>query len=226
VKQRPLTMLLGLATATLALWAPARAMADESCPLTNLNCVTQTVGGSVDDPVGAVGQVGDDPTGAVGTVRDTVQGAIGTVRGIVDDTIGTGSGGGGTDPTGGGGSGGGGTTGTDGGTGATVGGSVSGPRDDGRGVSAGFEGSARIDPASGVDGSALSADGAVTSSSDRHAASRATIGHIAAEVAAGAAALIVLGTLMFGFLLLQDRIDARDPRLAASSHGSDRVAFG
>jgi hypothetical protein len=223
VKQRSTTILLGLATATLMLWAPAQARADEPCPLTDLTCVTQSVGGTVGDTVGVVGQVGDDPTGAVGTVRDTVHGAVGTVRHIVDDTIGTGSGGGGSDPTGGGG---GSVTGTDGGGGTTVGGSVNGGGPGGRDVSARFGASAGADAGSGQGEGALSADAGVTPPLDRRSASRTSIGHIAAEVAAGAAALLVLGALMFGFLLVQDRLDARDPRLAVSSHASDRVAFG
>jgi hypothetical protein len=66
----------------------------------------------------------------------------------------------------------------------------------------------------------------VASELDRRVAGRTTIGRVAAEVAAGALALMVVGGLMIGFLLVQDRIDRRDPRLAPSSSGSERVAFG
>lgn len=230
MKQRWTTIVLGLATAALAFWAPAQAKADEPCALTDLTCVTQGVGTTVGDTLGDVGQAGNGASGtvgtvgngAVGTVRDTVTGAVGTVRNIVDGTLPPGTGGGVIDPTDGGGPGGG-VTGTGGGTGTTTGGSVTG-HVGGTSVRAGA--STATDPSLAPTGGTATDDAALAIDRDRHAASRASIGHIAAEVAAGALTLLLLGGLMFGFLLVQDRLDARDPRMASTSHASDRVAFG
>ena len=55
--------------------------------------------------------------------------------------------------------------------------------------------------------------------------SSATIGHVAAGVVGGVVMMAVLLGAVVAFLAVQDRLDRRDPKLAAAAIGSDRVRF-
>jgi hypothetical protein len=208
---------IGLSTAFLMLLAMPQARADEPCALGDLTCVVDSVGDTVD-------QAGGTANDVVGTAGDTLNQVVGTVKHVVDGNVpldpGPG-GGGGTGPGGGGGS-------QPGGGGGGIGSSGAHAGTSGAPGSAGV--TATVQPGRGGRSSSTVSSGPSTGEVavelDRRTQPRTTLAQVAAEVAVGALALFVLGGLMLGFLVVQDRLDRKDPRLAPASFGSDRVSFG
>ena len=208
-------------------WVVIAPAAHASCAITDLQCVTndvnQTVTTTVNDTVGdAGGAVGDTVDKAndtlndvVDTAKKTVDDTVGKVQDTVDDTVGrvpdpTG-GGGGTDPIG------------------------TGPGDDG-------PGGGRTGPGSGRDGGKNGATGpsgggaapslvptvtsprvsmtgtgmepVAPSTPEQRPGLAGRIARVAAAAAKGLGFPLALALIVVGFLLAQDRVDRRDPKLA------------
>jgi hypothetical protein len=205
-------ILLATALVTWALIVSPAADAADRCSVTDLSCVTDTAGRSVGQTVS---------TGAK-TAGEAIETTTHAVAGALDRVGGTG---GGTGRTGGG------AGGTGGGTGGTAGGAGA-PPPGGEHRRGSPVGQGHITAASSWTRGTLTMSPRLEAGStpafdvQRHEASAGgTLAPFAARVTAGAALLLTLVGMVFGFVLVQERIDRRDPRLAPTSFGSDRIAF-
>lgn len=200
-------LLIAMATLLALLWISPPATADP-CAITDPECITDQVEGTVDDVEEAAG-------GAADTVTDTAEDAAETVQGIVNDTTDKAKdiidgllGGGDKDPgddkgkdagkAGGGSAGAGGRNG--------LGGGLLSPRDP------------RLD-------TTASGGGAGGRAPTQNTGPGGGLGRGFANGVRDLAFPLLLVGLVLGFVALQNRLDRRDPRLAAAPLGPDFLTF-
>jgi hypothetical protein len=196
----PFVATLGLAALAVA----PSALADEPCPLTDLTCVTE-------DPVGGVGGEIDGITDPIDEVTDPI---VQPILDKVDEILGRG---GPIDPPGGGGGGGGG-----GGSGGS-GGSGGGPGHEGGlpPISTGSAHQQVFDPASGGSQSVPRPGGVELT----RPVSTGGIGPILTGATRSVLVVLVLLGVSLGFVVIQDRLDRNEPKLALARISPDMVEF-
>ncbi len=213
-KARPVLAAVSIAGAVfvLLLFGLGSVAFAQECPVTDLTCVTDTVGGPAND----VGPTTDD---IKGTVQDTVSQAADDVQGVLDGLIGPG------EPPGGGGGGGPGGGNHDGpGGGRGDGNGNQGGGSSGGGVRAHTIGGASVLAREGgglLPGAATDRKGSTNPSAPTPGAATRL-----REAATGIALplLIVLAAVLL-FTAVQDRLDRREPRLALAPVTGDVVTF-
>jgi hypothetical protein len=213
-KARPVLAAVSIACAAfvLLLFGLGSVAFAQECSVTDLTCVTDTVGG----PANGVGPTTDD---IKGTVQDTASQAADDVQGVLDGLIGPG------EPPGGGGGGGPGGGNHDGpGDGRGDGNGNQGGGSSGGGVRAPAIGGASVLAREGgglLLGAATDRKGSTNPSAPTPGAATRL-----REAATGIALplLIVLAALLL-FTAVQDRLDRREPRLALAPVTGDVVTF-
>lgn len=205
MSKRAATVLVGAILVWLA--APLVALAAEPCAPLDLNCHLDEV---IDpDPVPPV-------TNPVDEIVDEVEPVVDDVGNAVDDLLG---GGGVIDPPGGGVidlPGGGGGGGGDHGSGPRTGGSGGGPAVDPSGV---------VSTAAREGGSTTEIIPAAGGTREAPVGSALPPGGIVQAAITGALLLLGLFAVTVGFLLLQDRLDRGDPKLAIAPVRAEMVTF-
>lgn len=209
------------AVSSLVLWTSAfafHARADVACAITDLSCTTGAIGDTVGQAQGTIDQISGSVEGTAGAIVQTGTSALGhalhTVGHLFHRVTGHDPGGGTHDP--GNGSGGGGAQHPPGPVGH--GGNRHHHSTHGARGSVGAGTTLSTQPTPGASASVVSAG--------HDPVTKSPLVQAVTQAAVGATLLILVIGLIVGFVLVQDRIDARDPRLAPSSFGSDRVAFG
>ena len=198
-------MLMAASSVVLALVFASPVWAAD-CPPSDPTCLTgdldATASGSVTDVTGEVGNAVDDPGGTVDPVVNDVVNEVNRLTGTGEPP--PGGGGGGQTGNGGGGP----------GNGAGDGGAgLSGPRlQSGSGL-----------PSSTVLLATSAADRGVPIDGGPTLRDRVTAA-VAAAARSIAVVLMLLGVAI-GFVLVQDRLDRKDPKLALAPVGSDVVLF-
>ena len=207
---RWLARLLVVATGVAVVGIAAPALA--ACPALDLTCsVSETPDEVTDEPTDVLDPVVDDLTG---TVDPIVHNVAGTVEGVVDDLV-DGNG----EPPGGGSGGdgsGGGSHGPGGGSWSGGGGPVPSQRPAER------QGASSDVATGGRDEGSGSQDGTPGGSD---AEQRPTAERLASLVGESFALLLVLFGITVGFVLIQNRLDGRDPRLALAPSSPETVEF-
>jgi hypothetical protein len=216
VPRRPWRVLfVGGAMLALAFGTAGLARADTACASTDLSCTVASVAPTVPPAGDPVDQVQNGANDATKTVEDTVSTTKDAVDDVVNGLLGS------DDPGGGGGGGGsGGGSGTGGGHGPGSnhhGGPTSGPRQPIAGPGS------PLDTTGTAPGSGLPpVDRAVDPGSGGHPTLAQTVTGIALGVIAP---LLVLLLCAFGFVMFQQRLDARDPHLADAPVVPDVAVF-
>jgi hypothetical protein len=201
----------------LAFETAGLARADTACAPTDLSCTVASVAPTVPPAGDSVDQVQNGANDATKTIEDTVSTTKDAVDDVVNGLLGS------DDPGGGGGDGGGGSgggSGTGGGHGPGSnhhGGPTSGPRQPIAGPGS------PLDTTGTAPGTGLPpVDRAVDPGSGGHPTLAQTVTGIALGVIAP---LLVLLLCAFGFVMFQQRLDARDPHLADAPVVPDVAVF-
>jgi len=205
------TIVVALSIGVLS--APLTARAAERCDLLDVSCaldpVTDPISDPVEDPVDdiveAVDEVVDPAEDELDPVIDPI---VGPVKEIVNDVLG---GGGTNEPPGGG---------------STPGpGTGSGPGGAGRDDVPGFQADPALDPLTAVREAATSDISAARGVRPWGRGAGGGLGGMIDEAIAGAAVLLILASITVGFVLLQDRLDRGDPKLAVAPLRPEVVRF-
>jgi hypothetical protein len=196
----------GAASVTI-LFGPAGVATAEDCPITDLTCAAQDVGGTHEHTVDGSLHNAED---GVSTAVDTVGSTLGGLTDTVGQPPGRGGGGGSGDNDGGG-------------ANHHGGGSANGSNRSSGSARPGVQthaGGTLVEIATAIDGQAV----ADASSADTADQRPGTIGLPEAAAGIALSLLIVLGAVLL-FMTIQARLDRRDPKLALAPVTADVVTF-